>query len=592
MSEDGPDRAIALAIALVVGLVAALVVGGALSSLAFGGGWVWPHLDAVLSLGLGVLDHVSDPAKGWPSSMRAQVAGPLAYWSGVAAVLAAVVGLAGAARRRFGPRTSDGFASASELRREASIAAARRKAALTRPTLSRRQRHRRAEIGYPLGRAKTGGVALWPSWEASVRVVAEPGAGKTRRVLVPILAQHPGPALATSSKSDLYALTVGARRAGGRPVAVFDPDGVAPSSQRLTWSPVAGCEDSRTAERRAGGLLQASRADEEVRNPGLFTDSAQALLRCFLAAAALDGRDMTSVLAWAASLGDPTPADILRRRRPDSGWAETVLTHTTGAPETTSGVGRYLARALACFAHADLLETCCPAPGAGLDIAAHLQAAGTIYLLGGEEDLGGVAPLVTALATEVLHEASRLARRAPGQRLDPPLLVLLDEVANIAPLPNLASLVATGRGRGIVTVYALQSFSQAVERWGASQAQTLANATTITVVYGGLGSGHDLEELERLCGRRRVRKESVHVGGSGQSATRSWETEAVMRADEIRTLRRGEALVLWGSLPPVVSRFADWRGRPEPRHPEPAGQTLSVAPAYPPASWVSGGRVR
>ncbi len=34
---------------------------------------------------------------------------------------------------------------------------------------------------------------LWPSWEASLRLVAPPGEGKTFRALLPILRQHPGP---------------------------------------------------------------------------------------------------------------------------------------------------------------------------------------------------------------------------------------------------------------------------------------------------------------------------------------------------------------------------------------------------------------
>ena len=98
----------------------------------------------------------------------------------------------------------------------------------------------------------------------------------------------------------------------------------------------------------------------------------------------------------------------------------------------------------------------------------------------------------------------------------------------------------------------MQSFSQAVTRWGASAAETMANATNITVVFGGLSSAKDLADLERICGTRQARRHTIHRGGDrgGRTATHSWETTPVLRAGDIRTLPAGVALVLWGRLPP------------------------------------------
>jgi len=118
-------------------------------------------------------------------------------------------------------------------------------------------------------------------------------------------------------------------------------------------------------------------------------------------------------------------------------------------------------------------------------------------------------------------------------------------------------------------VYAMQSFSQGVARWGAQGAETMANATTITAVFGGLTSATDLGELERLCGTHRVRRESQHRGGAdrdARSATISSEHEPVLRPADIRTLGDGGALVLLGRLPPVLavqpmlSEDRDWPG--------------------------------
>jgi len=212
---------------------------------------------------------------------------------------------------------------------------------------------------------------------------------------------------------------------------------------------------------------------------------------------------------------------------------------------------------------------CCPGPEEAFDVEAFLEGNATVYLRGKGSTLGAVAPLLTAFAQEVFDTAERLAVGRPARRLDPPLLGLLDEAPSIAPVPTLPALVADGRGKGIVMVSAMQSFSQGVARWGAQGAETMANATTITAVFGGLTSATDLGELERLCGTHRVRRESQHRGGAGRDArstTVSFDHEPVLRAADIRTLGDGVALVLWGRLPPVLaaqpllSEDRDWKG--------------------------------
>jgi len=466
-------------------------------------------------------------------------------------------------------RDRHGFASARQLRQEASVAAARRRAAQTRPSLRKSKRRLQPEeIGYPMGRAHPGGIPLWPSWEASLRLVAPPGEGKTFRALVPVLRQHPGPAIATSTKADLYELSAIARGRRG-PVYALDPDLLAPAAEPARWSPVTGCEQSEVAERRAAALVAATGDDSDTQNGTFFRDSARDLLKAYLHAAALEGLDIRAVLDWSRRPEDPAPAEVLLSSpSAAAGWGDLVGLHTTGAPETTSGVLRYVARALACFSHDAVIEACCPEPGEALDIEQFLIDNGTIYLLGKGSRLGAVAPLITAFADEVFDCAERLAATMPNRRLDPPLLGLLDEAPSIAPVPSLPELLADGRGRGIVLVYAMQSFSQAVTRWGAQRAQTMGNATSITAVLGGLTSPTDLADLERICGQRRVRRVSTHRGTGGRngrdhSRTISWESEAVLRADQIRTLQAGMALLLWSRLPPVLAHLPLLSERPD-----------------------------
>ena len=133
------------------------------------------------------------------------------------------------------------------------MSAARRRAPQTRPSLAGGgQRLSPSDVGYPLGYAVPGGMALWPSWEASLRLVAPPGEGKTFRALVPILRQHPGPALATSTKADLYELSALARVRRG-PVLALDPDGLVPGRRQSPLVPGGGLRAERDGRAAVGG---------------------------------------------------------------------------------------------------------------------------------------------------------------------------------------------------------------------------------------------------------------------------------------------------------------------------------------------------
>ena len=229
----------------------------------------------------------------------------------------------------------------------------------------------------------------------------------------------------------------------------LDPDLLAPAAEPARWSPVTGCEQSEVAERRAAALVAATGDDSDAQNGAFFRDSARDLLKAYLHAAALEGLDIRSVLDWSRRPEDPAPAEVLLSSpSAAAGWGDLVGLHTTGAPETTSGVLRYVARALACFSHDAVIEACCPEPGESLDIEQFLIDNGTIYLLGKGSRLGAVAPLITAFADEVFDCAEHLAATMPNRRLDPPLLGLLDEAPSIAPVPSLPELLADGRGQG------------------------------------------------------------------------------------------------------------------------------------------------
>ncbi|WP_318387315.1 TraG/TraD/VirD4 family protein, partial [Microbacterium maritypicum] len=156
------------------------------------------------------------------------------------------------------------------------------------------------------------------------------------------------------------------------------------------------------------------------------------------------------------------------------------------------------------------------------------------------------------------------AATSPGAHLDPPLLLALDEVGNLAPLPSLPTLMAEGGGTGITTMPVLQSLAQAREKWSENAAGAIWDASIVKIVLGGASNSKDLHDLTTLIGERDEVTDSTTVGDHGsRSAQRSIRRVPIMPPDTIRTLPFGTALVLLRSAPPIVTRLRTWTDRPD-----------------------------
>lgn len=164
---------------------------------------------------------------------------------------------------------------------------------------------------------------------------------------------------------------------------------------------------------------------------------------------------------------------------------------------------------------------------------------------------------------EDLTEVSRhLAAASPGSRLDPPVLMALDEIGNLAPLPSLPVLMAEGGGTGITTMPVLQSLAQGRSKWGDHAASTIWDASIVKVILGGASASRDLQEHSTLIGERDECTETVTISDYGQrSLQRSMRRVAVMPPERIRTLPFGTGLILLRSAPPIVTDLLPWTDR-------------------------------
>ncbi|MFJ8754039.1 type IV secretory system conjugative DNA transfer family protein [Streptomyces sp. NPDC102441] len=294
------------------------------------------------------------------------------------------------------------------------------------------------------------------------------GASATHRpAVVQAIRDADGPALVVTSDPSVWAETKDARSKLG-PVLVYDPGHLCDTPARLHWSPVAGCEDPAVAASRATALLTPvrplARADTAV------ADTAGTMLQCWLHAAAVDGRPFRQVHRWASGSGGHEPVRVLRTHpKAASGLAGLLESALTAYPERREVAQELTVRAFEALSSVHIREACTPNRADALVLDSFAREGGTLYVVGEPiEDPRhhpGAMPLLTALASHVVEHGRRMAARSTDGRLDPPMSLVLDDVAAVAPLPQLPEFLSAGRDQGMPALVLLRSEEQARARW-------------------------------------------------------------------------------------------------------------------------------
>ncbi|GHF45487.1 hypothetical protein GCM10010218_28370 [Streptomyces mashuensis] len=277
----------------------------------------------------------------------------------------------------------------------------------------------------------------------------------------------PGAVLVVTSDPALWADTKAARAKLG-PVLVFDPTHRLDTPDRLRWNPTSGCTSRDTAAARATALLAPVRPPSAL--DSATADTAETLLRCWLHAAAVDGRPFRQVHRWAQGAAAHEPVRILRTNpKATAGVAGELESALTGHPERKEMAQELTSRALNALSAVHIRDACTPHRANSLALESFAAEGGTLYVVGEAiEDprtRPGAMPLLTALASSVVEHGRRMAARSSSGRLDPPLSLVLDDVAAVAPLPDLPDLLADGEAQGLPTLALMRSEEQARARW-------------------------------------------------------------------------------------------------------------------------------
>ncbi len=396
----------------------------------------------------------------------------------------------------------------------------------------------------------TGGVRprmLAAEPEVQLVVVAPPRSGKSTGYVIPWLLDHTGPALVLSTKRDVHDATIAHRSRLGR-VWVYDPFGDGPS---CSYTPLSRARTWEGALRTAAALSSAARPEQENAASEFWDREAAILLAPLLHTAALTGRPITRVLAWLDRRNFDEPEALLEHAGALVACAQLrgVLARDPRNRETTIMSAANLLRAYryprVTHSNRDKLT-----PHAFFD-----GHANTIYLVAAAHHQRDLQPVILALVSSIYETAIEHSRRHGP--FNPPLYLLLDEAANIAPVRDLAPWLSQCGDHGITIATSWQSIAQIDHRYGHAERDAILAASTAQLFIPPIADPTTSEYVARLLGEEPVVNTSQGRGPRGQR-TLTVDEQPAVSAPSLRQVTRGHALLVYRDLAPAVVQAPGW----------------------------------
>ncbi len=538
--ESSPLETLALAALVAVAAAGfSLWLTGELAGRIFGGSW--PSLGAgemgrVLAR---LADHAEDPSEAWPPSERRLIPGPVAFYTTLGLVLSPFVGAGFALLRRRQGTATNGEAAARWAR-----------ARDLRSLRIREPQPGRLTLGLVDGKL----VAAEP--RQSVIVIGPVQTGKTTGFAIPAILEWQGPVVATSVKTDLLRETIAARSAiSDAHVWVYDPTG-GTGMKSAGWTPLASCKTWQGAQRVAAWLSSAAhRGGQGVENAEFWYSAAAKLIAPILFAAAISNKTMADVVRWVDAQSQEDVFDVLEASGVDAAMTAFQASKLRD-DRTRSGVYTTAETVLAAYADPGVLDSALRSELRAdrlLDGGHH-----TAYLCAPSHEQRRLQPLFATLVQEIVAAAYERAT-ATGDPVNPPLLLVLDECANIAPLRELATLASTGAGQGIQLVSVFQDMAQINAVYGRDRAPTIVSNHRAKVILSGIADAQTLDYVARLLGDEEVRQVSSTSAAEGRrSTTESVAYRGLVPANVLREMRPGHGLLVYGHLAPARIALRPW----------------------------------
>jgi len=533
--------------ALAAALLGLIWLTGALSAALFGAGWTPISPGELVGTALRLPSHLGDPRAAWPRGTRAALPGALGFYPSGALILGVLAALALAARR------------AAELIGIPKLGKSRGRPPSARWASRRELGLLRVPSPQPgrLTLGRSGRSLLAAGERQSVIIVAPSQSGKTTGLAIPALLEWQGPVLATSTKSDLL-IDTAARRGELGEVMVFDPARVS-AIEPSRATPLQGCTSWRGAMRVAHWLASAAQTGSGagLAEADFWFSTAEKLLAPLLFAAASSARTMAAVIGWLEEGPEANQAEV-EKLLEEAGEppAKRAWQATQNREERQrSSVYTTAEIVVAAFSDPRVIEE---TAGADYTPAALLDGGmNTLYLCAPAHEQERLRTLFSMMVQELVAVAYESAATS-GRAIDPPLLLVLDEAANIAPIPNLDEIASSGAGQGVQLLSVFQDLAQIRARYG-ERASTIVNNHRAKIFGTGISDPETLTYVSRVVGAGEFEQRSRTAGEQGRNSLSTGDTyRDLAPANLVREADPGSGLLVYGHLPPAKIGLRPW----------------------------------
>ncbi|MFN2567998.1 MAG: type IV secretory system conjugative DNA transfer family protein [Candidatus Dormibacteria bacterium] len=403
--------------------------------------------------------------------------------------------------------------------------------------------------------------------ETSVLVVGPTRSGKTTSLVIPNLFSWRGPAIVTSTKSELVDITA-AHRQGLGPVYVYDPTGeISHLYPSVSWSPMDGCQTLDRAWLVASwlcaGLQQGgSRSDNDWSH---WAESGKLLIAPLLfCAAAAANLSIVDVRGWIHGFDLETPLSVLNEMavaggddpNSDPARAMGMLAAIDQRPEKERGtVFSTVTRIFSVFNERAVAESAMTSRFNARELC---ERNGTLYLCTPRQTPERVAALFVGILMTAVTHAYAVAGNMPRGRLDPELGLFLDELANVVPIEDLPSVASQGAGRGVILMSIVQDMSQLRLRYGNEKANSVLNNHGAKLFLPGISDPETCDIVAKMIGRGDYTDVALndHNGRTNRSFT--VRRDQMASPEALRQLDEGTAVLLYRGRPPTIVGLRPW----------------------------------
>jgi len=280
-----------------------------------------------------------------------------------------------------------------------------------------------------------------PTAEGHCLIVGGTGTGKSRGVVIPTLFSWQGSAIVMDIKGELSNITSDFRRNFNK-IYIFDPE----SENCACYNPIASCQTVDQAQELSRILIPIPNSGDKF-----WAQSAQAILSSYI----YEGAKNNYLLGDIAENLCTTPINELVDHCRNSDVREVRLLASVAydmPEETLGGVMAELKSKLITIATDDNIRRATARADWSPET---LEENATIYLKVPEHLLEQYKELWTIIIGQTMRYLSKR-----GEKKQPPVLILLDELPRLSEIQNLAVMLPTLRSRNVHFLGIIQSIAQ------------------------------------------------------------------------------------------------------------------------------------